>query len=146
MRSIYIEALMHRKSICALCKMNQDGYCLKTNVAVRQVVFMDFCPLNYWGGESNRLFKKPYVRRKKKTKLPSLLTRAKTLSQSLIAWGKAGFKKTPPKLLAKRLSICESCEHWDPTKFNNTGRCNKCGCSTWAKLRFKTAKCPIGKW
>jgi hypothetical protein len=27
-----------------------------------------------------------------------------------------------------------------------TGRCSKCGCSTWAKLRMASEKCPIDKW
>ena len=61
-------------------------------------------------------------------------------------FARAGFATTPPESLATREATCRSCPEWDATALNNTGRCRKCGCSTWAKLRMATEKCPIGKW
>ena len=58
----------------------------------------------------------------------------------------SGFATTPPKILANREAICRACPEWDATALNATGRCRKCGCSTWAKLRMATERCPLGKW
>jgi len=57
-----------------------------------------------------------------------------------------GFKTTTPEQLEERLAICKGCEFWNPSGFGGTGSCNKCGCSTQAKLRMSTSKCPIDKW
>ena len=143
MKSIHIQALKNRSSICKICKHNNNDYCEIKAKPIRQIVFSDYCPRGYWGGEKTT-FKK--LTNKKSTKLPSVPQRALTLAKSVFVWAKAGFRKTPKKLLKRRLEICKKCEFWDSTKFNGTGRCNKCGCSTWAKLRLKTSKCPIGKW
>lgn len=59
---------------------------------------------------------------------------------------RAGFATTPPEALAERQSICRACPEWDAAALNSTGRCRKCGCSTWAKLRMATESCPLGKW
>jgi hypothetical protein len=45
-----------------------------------------------------------------------------------------------------RMQLCKACEWWDAAALKGTGRCKKCGCSTWAKLRMATERCPIGKW
>jgi hypothetical protein len=58
----------------------------------------------------------------------------------------SGFAVTPPEALADREATCRACPEWDATALNNTGRCRKCGCSTWAKLRMATERCPLGKW
>jgi predicted Zn-ribbon and HTH transcriptional regulator len=58
----------------------------------------------------------------------------------------SGFATTPPEALAAREAICRACPEWDAQALNKTGRCRKCGCSTWAKLRMATERCPIGKW
>lgn len=58
----------------------------------------------------------------------------------------SGFAVTPPEALATREATCRACPEWDATALNNTGRCRKCGCSTWAKLRMATERCPLGKW
>jgi len=39
-----------------------------------------------------------------------------------------------------RLEICRSCE------FYVGARCAKCGCHLVAKAKFRSSKCPIGKW
>ena len=59
---------------------------------------------------------------------------------------RAGFATTPPEILAERESTCRACLEWDAAALNSTGRCRKCGCSTWAKLRMATERCPVGKW
>ena len=61
-------------------------------------------------------------------------------------FARAGFATTPPEALATREATCRACPEWDASALNNTGRCRKCGCSTWAKLRMATEKCPLGKW
>jgi predicted Zn-ribbon and HTH transcriptional regulator len=57
-----------------------------------------------------------------------------------------GFPATSNEVLSLRESICKSCDQWDAAALNGTGRCRKCGCSTWAKLRMATERCPIGNW
>ena len=61
-------------------------------------------------------------------------------------FARAGFSTTPPESLASREATCRACDQWDAAALNNTGRCRKCGCSTWAKLRMATEACPLGKW
>jgi predicted Zn-ribbon and HTH transcriptional regulator len=57
-----------------------------------------------------------------------------------------GFALTPKEILESRQSICRQCSEWDAEALSKTGRCRKCGCSTWAKLRMATERCPLGKW
>jgi predicted Zn-ribbon and HTH transcriptional regulator len=61
-------------------------------------------------------------------------------------FARAGFATTPPDILASREAICRACPEWDAAAINSTGRCRKCGCSTWAKLRMATERCPLSKW
>lgn len=56
-------------------------------------------------------------------------------------FARSGFTATPPGIIATREATCRACPEW-----NGTGRCRKCGCSTWAKLRMATERCPLGKW
>lgn len=65
---------------------------------------------------------------------------------SAAKWVVKGMRHTSEEELTRRIETCRSCEFWNPQGFNHTGRCMKCGCSTWAKLRMATEKCPIGKW
>jgi hypothetical protein len=57
-----------------------------------------------------------------------------------------GAPTTQPEILSSREATCHACIEWDAGALNNTGRCKKCGCSTWAKLRMATERCPLGKW
>lgn len=57
-----------------------------------------------------------------------------------------GAPTTPPEILAEREATCRACPEWDAAALRGTGRCRKCGCSTWAKLRMATESCPLGKW
>ena len=61
-------------------------------------------------------------------------------------FAKSGLPSTPPEALATREATCRACPEWDAAALNSTGRCRKCGCSTWAKLRMATEACPLGKW
>jgi hypothetical protein len=61
-------------------------------------------------------------------------------------FARSGFAATPPDILATREATCRACPEWDAAALNSTGRCRKCGCSTWAKLRMATERCPLGKW
>jgi predicted Zn-ribbon and HTH transcriptional regulator len=65
---------------------------------------------------------------------------------ALSGFARSGFSTTPPDILATREATCRACPEWDATALNNTGRCRKCGCSTWAKLRMASERCPLGKW
>ena len=58
----------------------------------------------------------------------------------------SGFKKSNDDKINERKSICNSCDKWDLNGFNGSGRCLLCGCSTWAKIRMESEKCPIDKW
>jgi len=77
---------------------------------------------------------------------PSLPQQAASLGKSLLNWTASGFTATPPDILAAREATCRACPEWDSAALNNTGRCRKCGCSTWAKIRMATERCPLGKW
>jgi len=74
--------------------------------------------------------------------------RAKAYSFAFSAhnFARSGFSTSPPEILAGREATCRACPEWDAQALNATGRCRKCGCSTWAKLRMATERCPIGKW
>lgn len=61
-------------------------------------------------------------------------------------FARAGFATTPPEALASRETTCRACPEWDAQALGGTGRCKICKCSTWAKLRMATEKCPLGKW
>ena len=77
---------------------------------------------------------------------PSLPKQAANLGKALVNWTASGFSPTPPDILATREATCRACPEWDATAMGGTGRCAKCGCSTWAKLRMATERCPLGKW
>lgn len=77
---------------------------------------------------------------------PTVFQQATALGKSLVNWTSSGFPTTPPDELAARMQICKACSEWDEVGFGDTGRCKKCGCSTQAKLRMATEKCPIDKW
>lgn len=77
---------------------------------------------------------------------PPFLTQAATLMPALGRFAASGFAFTHPDILAEREATCRACPEWDAAALNCTGRCRKCGCSTWAKLRLATERCPLGKW
>jgi len=70
----------------------------------------------------------------------------KSATKSAALWASRGFEHTNEETLKTRIETCGKCEFWNSQALGGTGRCMKCGCSTWAKLRMATEKCPIGKW
>jgi hypothetical protein len=81
-----------------------------------------------------------------KSNPPSLPQQAASFGKSLVNWTASGFSPTPPEILATREATCRACPEWAATALNATGRCRKCGCSTWAKIRMASESCPLGKW
>lgn len=82
----------------------------------------------------------------KKTEYPRLASMLGNFYNSSARFFRSGFATTPPEIIATREATCHECPEWDATALNATGRCRKCGCSTWAKLRMATERCPMGKW
>ena len=75
-----------------------------------------------------------------------VLKQAVSFSKSFVNWANNRFLQTPSENLIIREKICRDCEQWSEESFNKTGRCKICKCSTWAKLRMASERCPIGKW
>lgn len=81
-----------------------------------------------------------------KIETPSIGEMVVSVGKSLTKWVGSGFSKSTQEVIDTRLSICKGCEFWDAQALNGGGRCLKCGCSTWAKLRMASEKCPLDKW
>lgn len=79
-------------------------------------------------------------------KSPTVLEQAKSLAVSTAKWLKDGAAIVSEETLKQRLDACKACEFWDSQSFVGTGKCKKCGCSTQAKLRMSSEKCPISRW
>ena len=77
---------------------------------------------------------------------PPITRQIPTALRAVARFAHSGFATTPPEILADRESTCRACDEWDAAALNATGRCRKCGCSTWAKLRMATERCPLGQW
>lgn len=82
----------------------------------------------------------------KKTNLLSTVTQLRSVATATARFIRHGAPTTPPEALTTREATCRACPEWDAAALNGTGRCRKCGCSTWAKLRMATERCPLGKW
>ena len=74
------------------------------------------------------------------------IDQAQNFTHAIARFTRSGFAATPPEILAEREATCRACPEWDAAALRGTGRCRKCGCSTWAKLRMATESCPLGKW
>ena len=79
-------------------------------------------------------------------KYPTTVEMAQNFGNSTLGFVRSGFALADNETLSKRKEICGACEMWDSQALNGTGRCTKCGCSTWAKLRMASEKCPLEKW
>jgi hypothetical protein len=113
------------------------------------------CNLNLYGGRPSlgvcnycisRSENTPEHAAQVKANPPTLPQQAASLGKSLLNWTSSGFTATPPDILATREATCRACPEWDAAAMGGTGRCRICKCSTWAKLRMATERCPIGKW
>jgi len=83
---------------------------------------------------------------KKEAHPPGASTMVRTAVIAAAKWAGAGFITASEKTIETRKATCAGCEHWDAGALKQTGRCRKCGCSTWAKIRMATESCPEGKW
>lgn len=81
------------------------------------------------------------------TALPGLMVQAQNLVSDMVQWAKSGFAMAPDDLLAERVAVCETCEHWGGRRGDSLvkGRCRLCGCNG-IKLALATSKCPASKW
>jgi hypothetical protein len=116
------------------------------------LLYLEFEENNKKGGifidctrNANKTLVKDTEETKSKLKL-SVSKKLVSISRSAFNWVKSGAKTVTEEKFNKRKSICDSCEKWDSSGFHGTGKCTICGCSTWAKLKMDTEKCPIGKW
>jgi hypothetical protein len=70
---------------------------------------------------------------------PPLAAQAGTLAHALWDWAVSGFKMASDEEVSRRLAICAGCPMW----VADAHRCSICGCNTDAKVRLKTARCPL---
>ena len=66
----------------------------------------------------------------------------KSIPKGIIGLAKAefGIDKASEEVIAERKAICMSCA------LNDIGRCSKCNCYLYAKIRIRKEKCPEHKW
>lgn len=133
-----IPVISARMEACLKCEFasanGHYGVCGKCGCDIESKVRIatETCPIGNWETiESNP---------------PSLAQMASTFLGSTMQWAKSGMKTTTTEQFYSRIEICKGCEFWEGSGFAGTGRCKKCGCSTQAKLRMATEKCPIDKW
>jgi hypothetical protein len=81
-----------------------------------------------------------------RSRSPSLLQKIANFAKSAVAHFSAGAPQASEEEVARRFSICESCEHFDGKA------CKKCGCPVvrekkfLSKLSWANESCPVGKW
>jgi hypothetical protein len=125
----------------------RERFCGDCNCGVNKNDVCAVCPQGRWKQFfCEESFAPPPATDGPRTITPSLAEMIKSATKSAALWAQRGFKHTDEETLTSRVEICGNCEFWNAQAFRGTGRCMKCGCSTWAKLRMATEKCPIGKW
>jgi hypothetical protein len=128
--------LLRRQRICGNCecKVNKNDAC-------------SVCPKGKWDNFfCEDSFSPPPPPVFKDGELPTMGEMIKSATKSAALWASRGFQHADEETLKIRMDACSKCEFWDSQALRGTGRCMKCGCSTWAKLRMDTERCPIGKW
>jgi hypothetical protein len=75
---------------------------------------------------------------------PGLAERAGYLASAAVAAVQSGGKQVSAEERARRLAICESCEHFDAA----AERCRRCTCYMPWKVRLEAWHCPLPepKW
>lgn len=80
---------------------------------------------------------------------PSLLQKAASLASAVVRHAADGFQNVPAEEYEARLATCRKCEHY-LTDYHPEERCGKCGCGlsgvVLAKAKWRSEKCPVGKW
>lgn len=77
---------------------------------------------------------------------PTIMEMVNSFSGDMVQWAAAKFARSTRAEINQRLDICRACDYMDKEALHGSGRCKKCGCSIWAKVRLKSSKCPVGKW
>lgn len=64
------------------------------------------------------------------------------IQKGIVGLAKAEFKinRASEEIIAERKEICMAC------KYNDIGRCERCNCYLYAKIRIKGEKCPENLW
>jgi hypothetical protein len=96
-------------------------------------------------GEGEPLYIKNTEEQVEEIKEPGLLTKAGNFVAAMADFASSGFKQVTPEQLAERKAICAGCKFFDPAGYGGTGKCRKCGCSSY-KLDIAASRCPVGYW
>ena len=73
---------------------------------------------------------------------PNFAEKMSTFMRSVALFANSGFSIVESEVRKERMSVCESCEHFDVNK----NKCNKCGCYLKVKTAFSHESCPVKKW
>jgi hypothetical protein len=127
-----------------------EDYCKKIGITVEEYIKQTQEKINYRDNINQESSNDDLEIKPKENstivKYPSITTMAQTFAESIVQWAKKGFKVVNEEQFNERLNICRGCELWDSKALNGGGRCRDCGCSTQAKLRIATERCPKDKW
>ena len=96
--------------------------------------------------EKERDKKQRKAEKNKAQEYPSAKEMISSASSSIARWINSGLDLASREVVEKRRQTCIVCPFWDSMALNATGRCKKCGCSTWAKIKLATESCPEKKW
>lgn len=94
----------------------------------------------------NNVLQEIKAKRSQNSSYPGAATIVKSAVIAAAKWANNGFKSASETAIMSRTKICESCEFWSPGALRQTGRCRRCGCATWAKIRMASESCPEQKW
>lgn len=77
-------------------------------------------------------------------KPPGLFNQIKSFGKALVGHAASGFKKVSEEEYNRRISICESCEHY----IKEEERCDVCRCKMTVKCNWSSSSCPLKppKW
>jgi len=84
--------------------------------------------------------------KEKKQRELTLRKMAASAASSIGKWITSGLAVASDSEVERRRNICLNCPYWDSLALKGTGRCKKCGCSTWAKIKLASESCPVGSW
>lgn len=73
---------------------------------------------------------------------PSIITQAGSFGKAAVKQARAGNPKRSKEEIARIISICEACTHYNKEK----KRCYVCGCYMKNKIPWQTSYCKKGKW
>lgn len=75
---------------------------------------------------------------------PTLLKKAANFTKALVKHAADGLERLPEEAYQQRLTICSTCEAFNPEK----GVCRdwRCGCSLHKKAWWRSEDCPRGCW